>query len=368
MDRCPTGIIGFDRMCKGGFIRNSVNLIVGGPGSGKSTFLLEFLWEGATKFGENGIYCSFEPDILDTLNDAMAEGWDFTRLSSEGRIKFMKFSPQTSLSELKKELADTISKNNIKRICFDPISILAMNLNDKGKMREVIFELSSLMKRLKVTSVLADESLEGDGMTQTMVGEWTQTDILRFLTDSVTVFYETGIAGKTDRAVRITKMRRTNHERKPVPMKITNKGIEIEYEPPKKDQDKKAPDKKEEDKKVQENNIAQEKEKPNEREIQEKQEAQKQELLKRQQEIQRQQLLKKQEELRRQQEIKRQQDIQRQQLLQRQKELERQKGIQRQREQQNSQRPPQQKNNQPTSQTTQNNPQEHTAESLIDAA
>jgi len=230
IDRCPTGIVGFDKISQGGFVRNSDNLIIGGPGSGKSTFLLQFLWNGATRFNENGLYCSFEPDIIDTLNDAMAYGWDFSKLSEEGKIKFMRFSPQTSIGELKSELTKMISKNGIKRICFDPISVLALNLSDKGKIRETIFELSALMKRLKVTTVFVDESLEGDiGTSNT--GDWTKTDILRFLSDSVSIFYESGIAGVGDRAVRITKMRRTMHERKAIGMKIKDTGIEI-IEPP----------------------------------------------------------------------------------------------------------------------------------------
>jgi len=186
IDRCPTGIAGFDKICKGGFVRNSDNLIVGGPGSGKSTFLLQFLWNGITQFEENGLYCSFEPDIIETLNDSMAYGWDFSKLSESGKIKFMKFAPQTSIGELKNELTKIIAKNNIKRICFDPISVLALNMNDQGKIRETIFELSSLMKRLKVTTVFVDESLEGN-MGETINGDWTKTDILRFLSDSVTI-------------------------------------------------------------------------------------------------------------------------------------------------------------------------------------
>ncbi len=226
MDRCSTGITGFDKICRGGFVRNSDNLIVGGPGSGKSTFLLQFLWNGVTQFGENGLYCSFEPDIIETLNDAMAYGWDFSKLSEEGKIKFMRFAPQTPIEELKKELTKMIAQNNIKRICFDPISVLALNLNEQGKIRQTIFELSSLMKRLKVTTVFVDESLEGD-MGATNNGDWTKTDILRFLSDSVTIFYESGIAGVGDRAVRIAKMRRTAHERKAAGMKIGDKGIEV---------------------------------------------------------------------------------------------------------------------------------------------
>jgi len=222
IDRCPTGIVGFDKICQGGFVRNSDNLIVGGPGSGKSTFLLQFLWNGATQFGENGLYCSFEPGINDILNDAMAYGWDFSKLSAEGKIKFIRFSPGTGINELKK----IISKSDIKRICFDPISVLALNLNEKGKIRQTIFDLSSLMKRMKVTTVFVDESMENSVETS-HDGEWTKTDILRFLSDSVTIFYESGIAGVGDRAVRIAKMRRTSHDRKAVGMNINGSGIEI---------------------------------------------------------------------------------------------------------------------------------------------
>lgn len=227
IDRCPTGIVGYDKLCQGGFVRNSDNLVIGGPGSGKSIFLLQFLWNGLTKYNENGLYISFEPDILETLEDAKSFGWDFTVPSAEGRIKFMRFAPQTSIKELTHELKKVITRNNIRRICFDPVSILALNQTDQGKVRETIFELSSLMKRMKVTTLYADESLEGESMQSVIEGEWTKTDILRFLSDSVTILYETGIAGKGERAIRIMKMRRTKHKRTPVGMNILNSGIEI---------------------------------------------------------------------------------------------------------------------------------------------
>jgi circadian clock protein KaiC len=227
IERSQTGIAGFDTISQGGFVKNSSNVIVGGPGSGKSTFLLEYLYNGATKFNENGLYCSFEPDILDTLNDAYAHGWDFFKLAEEGRIKFIKFSPETSIDELKNELTRLISQNDVRRICFDPVSVLALNIGEKGKVRERVFDLMSLMKRLKVTSVLADESMESEGTGEFREGEWTKTDIIRFLSDSVSVFYMTGLAGNSDRALKIEKMRRTNHVRELVGMRVTVNGIEV---------------------------------------------------------------------------------------------------------------------------------------------
>ena len=38
-NRCPTGIPGFDVLCQGGFYKNSINAILGGPGAGKTTLV-----------------------------------------------------------------------------------------------------------------------------------------------------------------------------------------------------------------------------------------------------------------------------------------------------------------------------------------
>jgi len=225
-ERCATGITGFDQITQGGFVRNSSNVIIGGPGSGKTTFLLQFLWNGSTQFNENGIYASFEPDIVETLRDALTFGWDFSKLNEQGKVKFLRFSPRTAIDDLKVELTKIISQNQIKRICFDPVSVFALNENDSGKIRENIFDLVSLLKRFKVTSVLSDEFLEED-ITQAETGIWSKTDILKFLTDSVTTFYQTGFKQGLDRSLKITKMRRTNHIRNPVGMQITSQGVQV---------------------------------------------------------------------------------------------------------------------------------------------
>ena len=53
MARVSTGVLGLDEMLRGGFLRNRVILVRGGPGSGKTTFCLQFIIEGARK-GQHG--------------------------------------------------------------------------------------------------------------------------------------------------------------------------------------------------------------------------------------------------------------------------------------------------------------------------
>lgn len=225
-DRCPTGIEGFDAICEGGLVRNSANVLIGGAGAGKSTFLLQYLWNGVTMFNENGLYCSFEPDIVETLKDGMAFKWDFTKLNELERVKFLKFSPKTKISDLKSELTKMITKYQIRRVAFDPVSVLTLNEEHQGKMRDIIFDLTALMKRMGVTSILADESIE-DTILYREKTSWTETDILKFLADSVIVFHQSAFSEEADRSLQITKMRRTNHLRLPIGMKIDEDGIDV---------------------------------------------------------------------------------------------------------------------------------------------
>lgn len=81
MDRVKTGIAQLDHMLGGGFLAGDAVLVMGGAGTGKTTLGLQYLVNGATEFGENGIYVTFEqmPDQL--YRDAMNFGWDFCSLA-----------------------------------------------------------------------------------------------------------------------------------------------------------------------------------------------------------------------------------------------------------------------------------------------
>ena len=223
--RTPTGIINFDKICEGGFVKGSVNTILGGPGSGKTTFLLQYLWNGLTQFSENGAYISFEPEISELLKDAEAYGWDFSKYIEKGKCQFLRISPKITINELKNFLSDLVLKHNIQRLCIDPITVFSINIEKSSQIRETVFDFTNLLKKLDVTVILAEETTEVSIDSLTVGSSIERTEYVKFLSDGIINFYSMGLGGTTDRALRIPKMRRTNQKRGPIPFEITDSGI-----------------------------------------------------------------------------------------------------------------------------------------------
>ena len=225
--RCITGIPGFDKLCEGGLVQGSVNVLLGGPGAGKTTFLLQFLYNGASKFKENGLFISFEPDLTSLEEDAAQLGMDFTKLVDSKKCHFLRLLPRTEVRDMKEQLATMIKKHDIKRICMDPISVFSISSDKPSDFREAIFDLTVMLKKLNVTIILSDETIEGATGELSLGNGDFKSEPLKFLADAVINLYSSGLGGVSDRAVRISKMRRTAHVRGPVGFQITNSGIKV---------------------------------------------------------------------------------------------------------------------------------------------
>ena len=59
-------------------------LLSGGAGSGKTTLCLQYLYEGATRFGEPGLYVSYEEEPAQIIANARRFGWDLQSLIDSG--------------------------------------------------------------------------------------------------------------------------------------------------------------------------------------------------------------------------------------------------------------------------------------------
>ncbi|MDP2672949.1 MAG: ATPase domain-containing protein, partial [Nanoarchaeota archaeon] len=93
LERVKMGIKEFDNMVEGGFEKNSINLVVGGLGSSKTIFGMEFLMEGM-KQGENVLHISFEESKNEFYRNMNQLGWDLEKWEKNGNFTFLEYSPE----------------------------------------------------------------------------------------------------------------------------------------------------------------------------------------------------------------------------------------------------------------------------------
>jgi len=75
--KVKTGIPGLDSIISGGIKMGRTVTVSGPPGSGKTTFGLQYLHSGAKDFDEPGVYLNMSQNIDDIKNDCKSYGWDF---------------------------------------------------------------------------------------------------------------------------------------------------------------------------------------------------------------------------------------------------------------------------------------------------
>ena len=94
--KAPTGISGFDEITGGGLPCGRTTLLVGGPGSGKTIFALQFLVHGAQACREPGIFVAFEETSGRIVANAESFGWKLATLRRK-KLFFVDAQPSADL-------------------------------------------------------------------------------------------------------------------------------------------------------------------------------------------------------------------------------------------------------------------------------
>jgi KaiC/GvpD/RAD55 family RecA-like ATPase len=233
-DRVPTGIQGFDELCGGGLIRNRTYLVSGTSGAGKTIFALQFLYNGATIFGEPGIFLTTEERPEEIRRNALKFGWDFSSLERNGKIVFID-GTSTKIGLPSKEkyvdvrpfdmrfMTDNIitiqEEIGAKRAVVDSSTSLGFHLKDPPKIRVELLKLSTTLEVAGLTSLLTCEILNEDNPTRFGVES--------FVTHGTIALYFKRVGNTRVRAVEIFKMRGAAHDTKIHPFDITSQGIVV---------------------------------------------------------------------------------------------------------------------------------------------
>jgi len=216
--RVPTGLPKLDSLLEGGFLKNSMVLITGGTGTGKTIMCLQFIWEGLQK-GEPCVFLSLEEDPDDIKADARQFGWDLEKYEGKGLFRIMFHDPfETDVSSV---LVNQIEYIKAKRLVVDSMSMLGLYMKDQATVRKQLGKLMKSVRNAECTTLVTSEIVE-ESKALSRFG------VEEFVVDGVIVLNYLGIGQEANRSLQIRKMRRTNHGKDIYPFKMTSKGIVLE--------------------------------------------------------------------------------------------------------------------------------------------
>lgn len=227
--RTKTGIQGLDKALNGGFPGGNIVLLSGGAGTGKSTFCLQYLYNGATLFGERGLYISTEQNKEELVRQAAGFGWSLLDLEQRGFVKVFFFDITGGDSFLEK-ISAIVMEFKPRRIVIDSLTSLTDSLmvssmvEDKGFSmvqiaetvnpiprteqiitKNILYKLFKELKKYRLTSILTSE-LPEDGHALSADG------VSEFIADGVVLLKSLTVGDSSNRNLEVKKMRYTPME------------------------------------------------------------------------------------------------------------------------------------------------------------
>ena len=235
MERVVTGIPGFDDILNGGIPRRNVVLLAGGPGTGKSIFGYQYLYNGL-KRGEHGILVALEEHPVQIRISMSQFGWDVTEYEKAGEFAIVDAFTAGIGEAAKREryvvrapddfqalidvLRVAIREVKAERVVVD--SVTTLYITKPVLARSMVLQLKKILSGMGCTSILVSQvsvterGFGGPGVEHAADG------IVRLDLDE--------IDGELRRSLIVWKMRGTAHSMKRHPFEITSNGITVKKE------------------------------------------------------------------------------------------------------------------------------------------
>ena len=244
-NRILMGIPGLDEMIEGGVPKGYTILVSGGPGSGKSTFAMQFLYEGWKENKEKGLYVSMEETPEEMQDNFSRYGWDLDEIDILSLIPSSDYGDESyedsidslpwhsymgkqslfhikdfSLSKVKNIIMQRVEEIDAKRLVIDSLTTLLFLIDDPFSIRREILGINSLVNRLGCTTLLLTEMPEGQsGISRFGVEE--------FMAQGVIALYNIKRGSMRVRGLEILKMRGAKHQQNICMIRLTDEGVKV---------------------------------------------------------------------------------------------------------------------------------------------
>lgn len=243
-----TGITGLDKLLGGGIPADSAVLLSGCSGTGKTVFGLQFIAEGALKYGERGLYVTFEEKEAKVRDQAAQFGWDLPALEKKGLVKVVNI-PKFAIGAILKELRAQMDEFGPKRMVLDSMTDMCLAAHARPKpfdlegaeieemigtqeragtpldwdgiiIKKMVIELMSLLQERGITAVFTSEVSKDS--------QWYSRDtITEFACDGIIMLKAVSIGSDIQRTLEIVKMRNTPIKGGMYDFEFTKNGIKV---------------------------------------------------------------------------------------------------------------------------------------------
>ena len=237
LDYVATGIPGVNKVLgEQGIPRGHSILICGGPGSGKTTFAIQFLYKGAMEYDEPGLYITLDEDPEDIKKNMLKFGWDLNKLEREKKLVFINVSPvrigatekggliQLGMKEFKlvkllEAIRTGVEDIQAKRVVIDAVTIFMLQYPDEIERIYAMRDLIADFRKTGCTNLLISE-LKGTGLER-------EHQFEEYLVQGVILLRTVMKGDKLSRMFQVEKMRGLAVDNQPRPYNITSNGIEV---------------------------------------------------------------------------------------------------------------------------------------------
>ena len=218
--RISSGNLELDKMCGGGFFRDSVILVSGATGNGKTLMVTEFL-KGGFVNGERCLLFAFEESREQLFRNATGWGVDFEKMEKEDKLKVVCAYPEIMGMEdhmiRMKKIIDEFKPN---RVAVDSLSALERVSSRKG-FREFVIGVTSFIKHGEMAGFFTST-------TPTLMGGTSVTEAhISTITDSIILLRYVEMFGEMRRALTVLKMRGSMHDKDIREYTIDHEGMHI---------------------------------------------------------------------------------------------------------------------------------------------
>jgi circadian clock protein KaiC len=202
--RVTSGNAELDRMTCGGFFRDSVTLVSGATGTGKTLLVTHFL-AGGVAAGERALLVGYEESRGQLFRNARSWGVDFDAMEADGRLKVVCLYPEAqSLPDHLLMIRQLVEEFEPQRVAVDSLSALERIAPETG-FREFLISLTSFIKKREIAGLCTatDKSLIG--------GHSASEQHISTLTDSIVLLRYIQETGFMHRGLMVLKMRGSEH-------------------------------------------------------------------------------------------------------------------------------------------------------------